>query len=114
MVNEKRLIDANALKEVFDDRYDDAFMQARTRPNIAWWDGYSAGVNWARNTINDAPTVDAVEVVHGKAVPIYSDIDYEDTLIRMDRQCNKCGALITQMDNYCPNCGAKMDGDGNA
>lgn len=59
----RRLIDANALKASFDERYDDAFMQSHTRPNIAWWEGYSAGVNWGRNTIADAPTVDAVEVV---------------------------------------------------
>jgi hypothetical protein len=63
MATEKRLIDANALKALFDERYDDAFMQALTRPNIAHWEGYSIGVNWGRNTIADAPTVDAVEVV---------------------------------------------------
>ena len=57
-----RLIDANALKALFDERYDDAFMQMHTRPNIAHWEGVSIGVNWGRNTIADAPTVDAVEV----------------------------------------------------
>jgi hypothetical protein len=59
--------------------------------------------------IDVLPRADVVEVVHGKAVRIRSDIDYEDTLIRMDRQCDECDALITQMDNYCPNCGAKME-----
>ena len=66
MANEKRLIDANALKALFDERYDHAFMQAHTRPNIAHWGGYSIGVNWGRNIIADAPTVDAVEVVRCK------------------------------------------------
>lgn len=66
MANERRLIDANALKASFDERYDDAFMQSHTRPNIAWWEGYSSGVNWGRNTIADAPTVDAVEVIRCK------------------------------------------------
>ena len=66
MANEKRLIDANALKAAFDECYDDAFMQSHTRPNIAHWEGYSCGVNWGRNTIAYAPTVDAVEVVRCK------------------------------------------------
>lgn len=61
-----RLIDADDAKVIIEERYDTAFMQSRTRPNIAWWEGYSAGVNWARNTINDAPTVDAVPVVRCK------------------------------------------------
>lgn len=66
MADEKRLVDANALKAIFDKRYDNAFMQSHTRPNIAWWEGYSAGVNWGRNTITDVPTVDAVEVIRCK------------------------------------------------
>ena len=66
MENKKRLIDADALKALFDERYDDAFMQSHTRPNMAYWRGYSYGVNWGLNTIDDAPTVDAVEVVRCK------------------------------------------------
>lgn len=61
-----RMIDADDAKAIIEERYDTAFMQSRTRPNIAWWEGYSAGVNWARNTIDDAPTVDAVKVVRCK------------------------------------------------
>ena len=112
MATEKRPIDANALKATFDERYDDAFIQSHTRPNIAWWEGYSAGVNWGRNTITDAPTVDAVEVVHGR---------WENG------DCTACGFDIRDLIDgdsdfrgwvweglpYCPNCGAKMDGDGN-
>ena len=63
MVNEKRLIDANILKTLFDVRYDTAFIQERTRENKEQWNGYCNGINWGRNTIADAPTVDAVEVV---------------------------------------------------
>ena len=65
----------------------------------------------ARKLMEDAPTIDAVPVVHGKAVHIRPDIDCAYTLIRMDRQCDRCGALITKHDNYCPNCGAIMDGE---
>ena len=66
MATEKRYIYADELKAIFDKRYDDAYMQSHTRPNIAWWEGYSTGVNWGRNTITDVPTVDAVEVVRCK------------------------------------------------
>lgn len=61
--------------------------------------------------IENAPTVDALLVVHGKAIPIDSDIEYEDTLIRMDGMCDKCGALIHHLDNYCSICGATMGGE---
>ena len=58
------------------------------------------------------PTVDAVEVVHGRWD---------------DGECTACGFDIRDMIDgesdfrnwvwdgvpYCPNCGAKMDGDGN-
>ena len=62
MTTEKRLIDANALKALFDERYDDAFIQMYARLNKEYWDGVCGGVNWGRNTIAGAPTVDAVEV----------------------------------------------------
>ena len=68
-----RLIDADALKALFDERYDHAFMQMHTRPNIAHWEGYSIGVNWGRNTIVDAPAVDAVEVVRCKDCKYYRE-----------------------------------------
>ena len=45
--------------------------------------------------LDDAPTVDAVEVVHGEWI---------------DGTCNNCGQVDFSKPNYCPNCGAKMDG----
>jgi hypothetical protein len=62
--------------------------------------------------IDIAPTVDAVEVVHGRWQNNANDYP----------ECDKCG-YMPQYDPmiddiwyspYCPNCGAKMDGDGNA
>ena len=113
MATEKRLIDANDLKALFDERYDDAFMQSYTRPNIAYWEGYSCGVNWGRNTIADAPTVDAVEVVYGEWTVIEDDYAMETIY-----QCSVCKEDFVTIDgdqaeklwNYYPNCGAKMDG----
>ena len=65
------------------------------------------------------PTVDAVEVVHGRwthdavqtcglfddSLPVWVDV----------MQCSVCNEYIegSHGTNYCPNCGAKMDGDGN-
>ena len=60
---------------------------------------------------NESPTVDAVEVVHGRwerHLSPYSDNYWTCTC------CN--GNFMTdaaQYWKYCPNCGAKMDGDSN-
>lgn len=49
--------------------------------------------------IEHAPTIDAVEVVHGHWI----DCDGY-------RECSKCGWLHAHQGlNYCPICGAKMD-----
>ena len=77
-----------------------------------------SGSNFARvrTHINEAPTVDAVEVVHGRwAISRESEIS-------KSVWCTACGegfylhkkntVPIDKMP-YCPNCGAKMDGDGN-
>ena len=61
--------------------------------------------------IKDAPTVDAVEVVHGEWIS-YLDGDY----IMPERyyRCSECcDRGWGRKWPYCPNCGAKMDGDGN-
>lgn len=73
----------------------------------------------ARKLMEDAPTVQAVEVVHGEW--------FIDDRNKAERTCvvgcSVCGAILNlkMFDfgmnyNYCPNCGAKMDGgneDGN-
>lgn len=107
MANEKRLIDANAVKALFDERYDDVFVQERTRHNTQFWNGLCCGVNWGRNTIADTPTVDAVEVVHGKWIEKeYCEPSGGYYLFH----CSECCAPNAMERNYCPNCGAKMDG----
>ena len=69
------------------------------------------GTNFARvkSHIADAPTVDAVEVVHGR----WNEINQMATGLPWKYRCNKCGCPQDYKHNYCPNCGAKMDGDGN-
>lgn len=59
-----RLIDADALMELFDERLDSAHLQTVTRrTGKTLWSGIYGGVNWGRNTVADAPTIDAVPVV---------------------------------------------------
>ena len=54
------------------------------------------------NTIKyDAPTVDAVPVVHGRWITDEKGVTY----------CGRCRIIddYASVHNYCPNCGAKMD-----
>ena len=81
MANEKRLIDANGLVKIAEKRF---------------------GVVNIKH-IDDCPTVDAVEVVHGRWICLEAEIGYF--------ACSECDHRILRAKcNYCPNCGAKMDG----
>ena len=94
MANEKRLIDANALMDALKKRTSTAYH------NELW------GLMLAQDFVEDAPTVDAVEVVHGR---------WEEYQVPHIMCCSECDWATGVQDdfNYCPNCGAKMDGDGN-
>ena len=107
MATKKRLIDANELKKQFDD--------------IPPYIGMTGGC--VKQFIDKAPTVDAVEAVHGRWVDEF-DGKYANpkyicshcTLKALYKQ--KLDALgnwqtVQALTDYCPNCGAKMDGDGN-
>ena len=90
MATERRMIDANALR--------------RRIANTP----ISAATKFVSCTlIDDAPTVDAVEVVHG----YNTRWDWPSLFT-----CSVCGwhdddtyTGDTETYNYCPNCGAKMD-----
>lgn len=90
-----RLIDADALKIDFYDEYeteDDAYAY-----------GYVS-----KHQIDMAPTIDAVEVVHGKWKRKIVDNGFNS-----DWVCSKCGYRVMTdfvSYSYCPNCGAKMKG----
>ena len=91
-----RLIDADRALEIVRD-------QGIAHPNA-----YHL-TNYATLILREAPTVDAVHVVHGRWE---TNSDRPDTLI-----CSvcKCGFDMWKHDphNFCPNCGAKMGGDEN-
>lgn len=55
--------------------------------------------------ILEAPTVDAVPVVHGE----WEIVDFAGNM-----KCSVCGEIGCKLNdetNYCPNCGSKMDGE---
>ena len=60
-----------------------------------------------KSDIDNAPAVDAVEVVHGRWIDAREYCG--------DYMCSNCYALYgTNKFKYCPNCGAKMDGERKA
>ena len=97
MVTEKRLIDANALNR-------------KKKYSFQTVGGCFPKSEWfiKADDLFSAPTVDAVEVVHGEWV-VCGDGEYVPFM------CSACGKTTSwyhaQTANYCPNCGAKMNGD---
>ena len=104
MASEKKLIDANALMEE---------LSSLTMTITGLRDGkgvLAEFMNEYRNSVlrivDEAPTVDAVEVVHGRWKHQYEKgMSY--------KVCSICGCRngLDLKFNYCPNCGAKMDGE---
>ena len=106
MANEKRLIDANALKwKIGQVRLYVASLRYGKTILGKILESYRKAVF---EEIDNAPTVDAVEVVHGRWIEKW----HRNILGDYPRfHCSECGedkpnAIHT---NYCPNCGAKMD-----
>ena len=95
MENEKRLIDANELKA-----------KAHHTDCI----GEDPAV-WVSD-IDEAPTVDAVEVVHGRWIVSGCGFDCcsECRKVYAYGYLTAMGIKARTQFNYCPNCGAKMDG----
>ena len=105
MANEKRLIDANALIE-------------RCKEIAGYeWNHKASPVSWAdaykqfADDVDAEPTVDAVEVVHGRWIGQRCSVCNESYMDYAD--ADSYPAIGEPKPNYCPNCGAKMDGDGD-
>ena len=99
---EKRLIDADTLLETIHDTADG--LADCDQQNAAW-----ALRKYAARDIMDAPTVDAVEVVHGRWI---DRIDNDTPM----HECSVCGARVVKglyeyenQNLYCYHCGARMD-----
>ena len=96
---DKRLIDAKKLYEDF------VFWEyANTDP----WKLFDIKI-----TIDEQPTVDAVEVVHGHWNVLHFITEPWQLSLPDKYVCSECKKITWSKHNYCPNCGAKMDGDGN-
>ena len=104
MANEKRLIDAN-----------DAVKLLRGKCVAKYPSTFLMGLLVAATEIEQSPTVDAVEVVHGRWDEWWPGISLIMTGEEMLYRCSACDAKYADVDGYkfCPNCGAKMDGAGN-
>ena len=92
MANEKRLIDANAMREDWLENGENEYVY---------------DTNAVLDSIDAQPTVDAVEVVHGHMVERIVDYEYPNYKVL---DCSECGCSVEKWHNYCPICGAKMDG----
>ena len=101
MENEKWLINANTLVKDLEllAKHEDSFRQSVILGVV--------------HTVKKQPTVDAVEVVHGRWVVS------RESEISKNIWCTACGedfyihknsTLKLDRMPYCPNCGAKMDG----
>lgn len=62
--------------------------------------------------IDNAPDVDAVEVVHGRWIE-HPKVEVLDGKWISNYECSECCCSYRTHENYCGYCGAKMDGDGN-
>lgn len=100
-----RLIDADALDA---EMYHKSFEvdDGRNVWNSGLWIRYKI----FEEAIRDAPTVEAVQVVHGRWI----DETFEPWgLVHHPFKCNLCGEHAEFASPYCPNCGARMDAEKN-
>ena len=101
MATKKRLIDANAFGNGIG-----VYVTTNAYLNDTALDALGKVAKW----LDEAPTVDAVEVVHGRWEKNWHD----NSLIGHEyEECSVCGCMISDTEkfwdcNYCPNCGAKM------
>ena len=112
MENEKRLIDANALLSAIDEYMKNVygcplnevaeFQAASSDTKVVYM---VEGLYEATEIIDEAPTVDAVEMVHGRWLSEMHSNSNNGT-------CSVCGSYEHAYAfewKYCPFCGAKMD-----
>ena len=103
-----RLIDADALKKTVEDF-----------PNCynGWSDTYDKA--FIIGAIEEAPTIDAVSVVHGEWIKHKERTEINGKFIDFfpaEYECSNCGLreahyfINSKPHNYCPNCGAQMKG----
>lgn len=106
-----RLIDADAILKA-DENSDKALVLGS---------GKTLEIAYAllKKKVVDAPTVDAVPVVHGHWICEWDQESGTTTITCSQCKCNRVmkgcyvstdGTALWDEENYCPDCGAKMDG----
>lgn len=112
MANEQRLIDANDIVKVAEHAYNEwnlAMAAADGQRQINQVYKMKELCKAVKAVADAAPTVDAVEVVHGRWIYKWdADRDPKKLFVRI--VCSECNLHTGQKSNYCPYCGAKMDG----
>ena len=102
MTTEKRLIDA---------QHYDKILEERELSLMEYSGSISGAIKGCRALLADEPTVDAVEVVHGRWGTFEM---FPETPFLNGFPCSVCGKrvpfILGYNFKYCPNCGAKMDG----
>jgi hypothetical protein len=101
MTTEKRLIDANAMREDWLENGENEYVY---------------DTNAVLCSIDAQPTVDAMEVVHGRWEKIIGVITPGgNPMVRCSvcksRESEHLCYIASTPWRYCPNCGAKMDGE---
>ena len=95
-----RLIDANALAE--------EFVGGECMKSMA---EAIADKRFVK-AIRQAPTINAVSVVHGRwETKAYTTEDDWGVINHREEVCSECGKWQIERSNFCPHCGAKMDGE---
>ena len=102
MASEMRLIDASALLA----HWESCSQKMREDSDGALPIDFRAVMTAVRN----APTVDAVEVVHGRWIEKQERITMAEDDVDIYWVCSVCGTTEIGKTNYCHNCGATMDG----
>ena len=93
-MSEQRLIDGNKLESLIRDNYNLNYGETLINPR------------YFMDLVEDAPTIEAAPVVHGKWVR-------KETGGGLLAICNSCKYPVSwwHRTNFCPHCGARMDGD---
>ena len=93
MANEKRMIDASEFVKQLEEEFHGMVSDSELK------------VYQIISRIEERPTVDVVEVVHGWWIELPG--------MEPDYKCSECGQSYAWWEpseaHYCPNCGARMD-----
>ena len=99
-----RLIDADIAEKIMSERYTELAKE------YGHYDHYTTGYGDALSVIEEAPTIEAEPVRHGRWEFLGPNRLIGDCMCGTCSVCKvRCKYIVNK--NICPNCGAKMDGN---